>query len=114
MAETELTDGDFTERAEPFRLFSEWLQDATASEPNDPNGVALATVDPDGMPNVRMVLLKGFDEAGFVFYTNLESAKGGELLSSMKAAMCFHWKSLRRQVRVRGPVELVSDAEADA
>ena len=114
MAETGLTDGDFTERAEPFRLFSEWLEDATASEPNDPNGVALATVDPDGMPNVRMVLLKGFDEAGFVFYTNLESAKGREILSSMKAAMCFHWKSLRRQVRVRGPVELVSDAEADA
>lgn len=113
MNERELTSHDFTEAAEPFRLFAEWLQDATKSEPNDPNGVALATVDEDGMPDVRMVLLKGFDEQGFVFYTNFESAKGREILSSMKAAMCFHWKSLRRQVRVRGPVELVSDAEAD-
>lgn len=114
MSDTELTRGDFTEHAEPFRLFADWLADATKSEPNDPNAVALATVDADGMPNVRMVLLKGFDEKGFVFYTNFESAKGQELLSSMKAAMCFHWKSLRRQVRVRGPVEIVSDEEADA
>jgi pyridoxamine 5'-phosphate oxidase len=114
MTETGLTSGDFTEAAEPFRLFAAWLQDATKSEPNDPNGVALATVDDDGMPDVRMVLLKGFDEEGFVFYTNFESAKGRELLSTMKAAMCFHWKSLRRQVRVRGPVEIVSDEEADA
>jgi pyridoxamine 5'-phosphate oxidase len=114
MSERELTSGDFTESAEPFRLFAAWLEDATKSEPNDPNGLALATVDEDGMPDVRMVLLKGFDEEGFVFYTNFESAKGRELLSSMKAAMCFHWKSLRRQVRVRGPVEVVSDAEADA
>lgn len=114
MAETELTDGDFTESAEPYLLFARWLEDATKSEPNDPNATALATVDPDGMPNVRMVLLKGFDQDGFVFYTNYESAKGQEILSSMKAAMCFHWKSLRRQVRVRGNVEKVSDAEADA
>ena len=114
MSQTELTSGDFTEAAEPFRLFAEWLDDAVKSEPNDPNGVALATVDEDGMPDVRMVLLKGFDEQGFVFYTNFESTKGREILSSMKAAMCFHWKSLRRQVRVRGPVEIVSDAEADA
>ena len=114
MSDTELTTGDFTESAEPFRLFADWLADATKSEPNDPNGVALATVDADGMPNVRMVLLKGFDERGFIFYTNLESAKGQELLSSMKAAMCFHWKSLRRQVRLRGPVEIVSKEEADA
>jgi pyridoxamine 5'-phosphate oxidase len=114
MTETGLTSGDFTEASEPFRLFAAWLDDATKSEINDPNGVALATVDADGMPDVRMVLLKGFDEHGFAFYTNLESAKGTELLSSMKAAMCFHWKSLRRQVRLRGPVELVSDAEADA
>jgi pyridoxamine 5'-phosphate oxidase len=114
MSQTELTSGDFTEAAEPFRLFAEWLDDAAKSEPNDPNGVALATVDEDGMPDVRMVLLKGFDEQGFVFYTNFESTKGREILSSMKAAMCFHWKSLRRQVRVRGPVEIVSDAEADA
>ncbi|HEY6633623.1 MAG TPA: pyridoxamine 5'-phosphate oxidase [Rhizobiaceae bacterium] len=114
MTDTELRSGDFTEAAEPFRLFGNWLEDATRSEPNDPNGVALATVDEDGMPDVRMVLLKGFDEDGFVFYTNFESAKGREILSSMKAAMCFHWKSLRRQVRVRGPVEVVSDEEADA
>ena len=114
MNETVLTSGDFTESAEPFRLFAEWLHDATKSEPNDPNGLALATVDRDGMPDVRMVLLKGFDEEGFVFYTNFESAKGREILSSMKAAMCFHWKSLRRQVRIRGPVEIVSDEEADA
>ena len=114
MSDTELTTGDFTESAEPFRLFADWLADATKSEPNDPNAVALATVDADGMPNVRMVLLKGFDERGFIFYTNLESAKGQELLSSMKAAMCFHWKSLRRQVRLRGPVEIVSKEEADA
>jgi len=114
MNETGLKSGDFTESPEPFRLFGEWLEDATKSEINDPNGVALATVDEDGMPDVRMVLLKGFDEQGFVFYTNFESAKGREILGSMKAAMCFHWKSLRRQVRVRGPVEVVSDAEADA
>ena len=114
MSDTELTTGDFTEAAEPFRLFAAWLEDAKKSEINDANGVALATVDADGMPDVRMVLLKGFDESGFVFYTNFESAKGRELLGSMKAAMCFHWKSLRRQVRVRGPVEIVSDAEADA
>ncbi|APH71188.1 pyridoxamine 5'-phosphate oxidase [Aquibium oceanicum] len=114
MAETELTKHDFTESAEPLRLFAEWLADAEKSELNDSNAVALATVDQDGLPNVRMVLLKGFDEKGFVFYTNLESAKGTELLASMKAAMCFHWKSLRRQVRIRGPVEVVSAEEADA
>lgn len=114
MAESTLTSGDFTESAEPFRLFAAWLEDAGRSEPNDPNGVALATVDTDGMPDVRMVLLKGFDEQGFVFYTNFESAKGREILATMKAAMCFHWKSLRRQVRVRGPVEIVSNEEADA
>ena len=100
--------------AEPFELFAAWLEDASASEPNDPNAVALATVDEGGLPDVRMVLLKGFDSAGFVFYTNCESAKGQELLTNMKAAMCFHWKSLRRQVRLRGPVEQVTDAEADA
>ncbi|EKF41362.1 pyridoxamine 5'-phosphate oxidase [Nitratireductor indicus] len=114
MIDETLKSGDFTQRDEPFRLFAEWLEDAKQSEPNDPNAVAVATVDPDGMPNVRMVLLKGFDERGFVFYTNFESAKGQEILSAGKAAMCFHWKSLRRQVRVRGPVEQVSDAEADA
>ena len=113
MTDTELTSGDFTEAAEPFQLFASWLKDATASEPNDPTALALATVDTDGLPDVRMVLLKGFDEHGFVFYTNFESAKGREILATMKAAMCFHWKSLRRQVRVRGPVEIVTDAEAD-
>jgi len=113
MTDTELTTGDFTEAAEPFQLFASWLKDATASEPNDPTALALATVDTDGLPDVRMVLLKGFDEHGFVFYTNFESAKGREILATMKAAMCFHWKSLRRQVRVRGPVEIVTDAEAD-
>ena len=104
----------FTERDNPLPLFDEWLEDARASEPNDPNAVALATVDADGMPNVRMVLLKGADERGFVFYTNFESAKGLEILASGKAAMGFHWKSLRRQVRIRGRVETVSEAEADA
>lgn len=114
MSDTGLTSGDFTEASEPFRLFSAWLEDATKSEVNDPNALALATVDSDGLPDVRMVLLKGLDEHGFVFYTNFESAKGREILGNMKAAMCFHWKSLRRQVRVRGPVEVVSDEEADA
>lgn len=105
---------DFTAATEPFRLFSEWYSDAEQAEINDPNAVALSTVDESGMPNVRMVLLKDFDEHGFVFYTNYESQKGCEILSSEKAAMCFHWKSLRRQIRVRGPVEKVTDAEADA
>jgi pyridoxamine 5'-phosphate oxidase len=104
---------DFTRAGEPFRLFARWLEDATASEPNDPNAMALATVDEAGLPDVRMVLLKGVDERGFVFYTNTESAKGQELATSMKAALVLHWKSLSRQVRVRGPVEQVSAAEAD-
>jgi len=114
MSANELTSGDFTESGEPFKLFAEWLGEAEASEPNDPNAVALATVDEDGLPNVRMVLLKGFDDDGFVFYTNFKSQKGREILGQKKAAMCFHWKSLRRQVRLRGPVEIVTDAEADA
>ncbi|WP_377292835.1 pyridoxamine 5'-phosphate oxidase [Rhizobium sp. SG2393] len=108
-----LTTGDFTQAAEPFTLFGAWLEEATASEINDPNALSLATVDEDGLPNVRMVLLKGFDTDGFVFYTNYESQKGREILGSGKAAMCFHWKSLRRQVRLRGPIASVSDAEAD-
>jgi pyridoxamine 5'-phosphate oxidase len=103
----------FAERDDPEAIFAEWLAEAEKSEPNDPNAMALATVDEEGLPNVRMVLLKGFDEKGFVFYTNFESEKGQEILSSGKAALCFHWKSLRRQVRVRGPVEQVSAAEAD-
>jgi len=108
-----LTSGDFTEADEPFRLFATWMQDATASEPADPNAMALATVDEDGLPNVRLVLLKGFDERGFVFYTNTESAKGCELDANPKAALVFYWKSLSRQVRVRGRVERVADTEAD-
>jgi pyridoxamine 5'-phosphate oxidase len=105
---------DFAERNEPFGLFAEWLAEAEAGEPNDATAMSLATVDGEGMPDVRMVLLKGFDERGFTFYTNFESAKGRELLSQPKAALCFHWKSLRRQVRVRGNVETVSEEEADA
>jgi pyridoxamine 5'-phosphate oxidase len=104
----------FAERDNPFALFREWFAEAEKSEPNDPNAMALATVDEEGLPDVRMVLLKDMDERGFVFYTNFESQKGQELLATRKAALCFHWKSLRRQVRVRGPVEQVSDAEADA
>ena len=114
MTETGLTSGDFTLADEPLALFAKWMEDAKRSEINDPNAMALATVDEDGLPDVRMVLLKGHDDRGFVFYTNYESAKGTEILGSMKAAMCFHWKSLRRQVRVRGPVETVTGEEADA
>lgn len=99
---------------DPVRLFHEWMEKARGSEPNDPNAVALATADADGFPDVRMVLLKDADERGFVFYTNLESAKGRELAANPRAALCFHWKSLKRQVRVRGPVSPVSAEEADA
>ncbi|MEJ2123302.1 MAG: pyridoxamine 5'-phosphate oxidase [Alphaproteobacteria bacterium] len=105
---------DFSDADEPFDLFATWMKDAEAREVNDPNAMSLATVDADGMPNVRMVLLKEGSRAGFVFYTNLESSKGVELLAHKKAALCFHWKSLRRQVRVRGTVTQLSDAEADA
>ncbi|MEL7229104.1 MAG: pyridoxamine 5'-phosphate oxidase [Pseudomonadota bacterium] len=105
---------NFTQATDPHALFETWLKEAEQSEINDPNAVALATVDQTGMPNVRMVLLKGHDERGFVFYTNFEGTKGREVLASMKAAMGFHWKTLRRQVRLRGTVEVVSDEEADA
>ena len=108
-----LTSGDFAAAAEPLRLFAAWLKDATTSEPRDPTAMTLATVDADGLPNARMVLLKGADERGFVFYTNIESQKGRELNVHPAAALVFHWKSTIRQVRVRGPVERVSDAEAD-
>jgi pyridoxamine 5'-phosphate oxidase len=97
----------------PFTLFGEWLKEAEAQEPNDPNALALATTNKQGRPSIRMVLLKGFDEAGFVFYTNLESRKGLELTENPQAAMLFHWKSLRRQVRIEGGIERVSDEEAD-
>ena len=98
---------------DPIGLFSDWLREAEAKEINDPTALALATVGADGMPSCRMVLLKGHDERGFVFYTNYESRKGSQLLACSKAAMLFHWKSLRRQVRIEGPVEQVSSEEAD-
>jgi pyridoxamine 5'-phosphate oxidase len=99
---------------DPFALFGAWFTEAEASEPNDPNAMALATVAADGMPSVRMVLLKGFDKTGFVFFTNLESRKGEQLKANPKAALCFHWKTLQRSVRVEGSVTPVSPAEADA
>ena len=109
-----LTSGDFTQASEPWELFASWLDEASRSEPNDPTAMALATADADGLPDVRMVLLKQADESGFVFYTNVESAKGRELTANPQAALVMHWKSLRRQVRARGTVTKVSDAEADA
>ncbi|MBS0363464.1 MAG: pyridoxamine 5'-phosphate oxidase [Proteobacteria bacterium] len=99
---------------DPFALFNAWLTEALGKEPNDANAMSLATVDADGLPDVRMVLLKEADARGFVFYTNVESAKGRELAANPKAALLFHWKSLRRQVRVRGAVSPVSPEEADA
>lgn len=99
---------------DPIEHFKAWLNEAHESEPNDANAMSVASVGADGMPSVRMVLLKDVDHAGFVFYTNYESQKGRELLAQRKAAICFHWKSLRRQVRVEGDVETVSEAEADA
>ncbi len=105
---------DFGEQEDPNALFMEWMKDAEAHEPHDPNAMALATVDKSGLPNVRMVLLKGIEDSGFVFYTNLESAKGLELDANPKAALCFHWKSLRRQIRIRGDIMPVSDGEADS
>jgi len=109
-----LTSGDFTAADEPLRLFAAWLADATASEPRDPTAMTLATVDASGLPDARMVLLKGVDERGFMFYTNIDSQKGRELDVHPQACLVFHWKSLNRQVRVRGTVERVTDAEADA
>lgn len=110
---------DFSAADDPFVLFHAWMAEAEKSEPNDPNAMAVATVDQSGLPNVRTLLLKGVDDAssterGFVFYTNFESAKGRELLATPKAALLFHWKTLERQVRVRGAVSLVSHQEADA
>jgi pyridoxamine 5'-phosphate oxidase len=111
---TWLTTGDFTEADEPLRLFAAWFEEAVRGEPRDPTAMSLATVDADGLPNVRMVLMKGFDEHGFVFYTNIDSQKGQELDATHRGALLFHWKSLNRQVRLRGPVERVADADADA
>jgi pyridoxamine 5'-phosphate oxidase len=99
---------------EPFALFERWFKDAKEKEPSDPNGMALATADAAGVPDVRMVLMKSFEDGGFVFYTNSESAKGSQLAQNQHAAVVFHWKSLRRQVRARGLISFVSDAEADA
>lgn len=100
-------------QTDPHLLFDQWLADATEGEPNDPNAMALATADRDGRPSVRMVLLKGHDNRGFVFYTNLDSRKGGELALNPHVALLFHWKSLRRQVRIEGRVEPVGPEEAD-
>ena len=111
---SKLTSGDFTEAAEPFALFAAWFAEAQKSEPNDPNAMALATVDGAGLPDVRMVLMKDYDADGFVFYSHLASQKGRELAANPKAALLFHWKSLRRQVRIRGPVTPVTPEEADA
>src|SRR5271155_1319968 len=111
---TSLTSGDFTAADEPLALFAEWFAEAVKTEPNDPNAMALSTVDASGLPDVRMVLMKGYDAGGFVFYSHLASQKGRELATNPKAALLFHWKSLRRQVRIRGNVSPVTEAEADA
>ena len=100
--------------ADPFQLFAAWMQDAEAAEPNDPNAMTLATATPDGRPSARIVLLKSWDEAGFVFYTNLESRKSLEIRANPDVSLLFHWKSLRRQIRIEGRCRAVSDDEADA
>lgn len=100
--------------ADPFRFFRDWMAEAERTEPNDPTAMSLATVDADGRPSLRIVLLKGLDDRGFVFYTNTESRKGQQLAARPVAALCFHWKSLRRQIRIEGAVEPVTEAEADA
>jgi len=105
---------DFTQAGDPLVLFQRWFEEARQNEPNDPEAMALASVDGEGMPDVRMVLCKDVDARGVAFYTNAQSAKGRQLLASPKAAALFHWKSLRRQIRLRGPVALTSEAEADA
>jgi pyridoxamine 5'-phosphate oxidase len=99
---------------DPFTIFAAWMQEAEASEPNDPNAMTLATATPGGVPSARMVLLKGFDTSGFVFYTNQHSRKGAELAVNAHVALLFHWKSLRRQIRIEGIIGPVSEAEADA
>lgn len=104
----------FSKNVDPIQRFNDWIGEAEKTEPNDPTAMTLATATPEGVPSARMVLLKGVDERGFVFYTNMTSRKAKELNANPKAALCFHWKSLRRQVRVEGAVEPVSDGEADA
>ncbi|MDP4594680.1 MAG: pyridoxamine 5'-phosphate oxidase [Beijerinckiaceae bacterium] len=108
-----LTSSDFTQNNNPLELFGSWFAEAEKAEPNDPSAMAVATVDADGQPDVRMVLMKEYDAQGFVFYTNSQSAKGEQLAGCMKAAANFHWKSLRRQVRLRGPVEIVPEIMSD-
>ena len=107
------TPADFTEAEDPFALFQRWLDEAAAAEINDPEAMAVATVDDDGLPDVRTLLCKGADARGLVFYGNIESAKGRELAAHPKAAALFHWKTLRRQARFRGPVGPLTDAEVD-
>lgn len=118
MSDKSLTDRLFDDAdkapIDPMALFEAWLAEATLSEPNDPNAMAVASVDENGLPDIRMVLLNGRDARGFAFFTNFESAKGRQLLASRQAGLLFHWKSLRRQVRIRGPVSVVDNAEADA
>jgi pyridoxamine 5'-phosphate oxidase len=114
MAPNVLASDDFSQGRDPERLFQEWLDEAERTEIRDANAMTLATVDASGLPNARIVLLKAADARGFAFYTNYESAKGQELLANPKAALCFYWKSLQRQVRIRGTVEQVSAQEADA
>lgn len=109
-----IDDGGITPRQDPLELFGQWMDEAKKSEPNEANAMAVASVDGEGRPNVRMVLLKDANARGFVFYTNLESAKGRELLGQKHAALVLHWKTIRKQVRVRGAVSQVSDEEADA
>jgi len=111
---TPLTSGDFTAAEEPFALFAEWFAEAVKAEPNDPNAMSLATVDADGSPDARMVLLKGVDAAGFRFHTNYSSAKGEQLAADARAALVVYWRELDRQVRVRGSVERLPAAESDA
>jgi len=109
-----LDDGGISAAADPFALFHSWMKEAETSEPSDPNAMALATADAGGVPNVRMVLLKGTEAGSFIFYSNAQSIKGGELAANPHAAINFHWKSLRKAVRAQGSVTQVSDAEADA
>lgn len=119
LSEASVSNVDFLTESDPFRIFAAWYHAAQSAEPRDPNAMALASVDQTGLPNVRMVLLKGMDgeetgrERGFVFYTNIESAKGDELIAQPRAALAFHWKSLERQVRARGMISRVSDQEAN-
>ena len=105
---TPLTSGDFTDAEEPFALFGDWFAEAVKAEPSDPNAMSLATIDAEGLPDVRMVLMKGYDADGFVFYSHISSQKGRQLAANPKAALLFHWKSLRRQVRIRGLVSPVT------